>query len=119
MYVEPKTCIAKDELQSLMTEELLRGALLLVYANKQDMPNALPAPELAEKLGLNSLPEDRRWHIQPCSAVKGEVRCLVYVYDRQCVFVPNVACIACLEVTYLMQGLHEGLDWVIQQFTSR
>ena len=43
------------ELLTLLGEERLLGATLLVFANKQDLPNALSVTELTEKLGLNTL----------------------------------------------------------------
>lgn len=33
----------------------MRDAVLLVFANKQDLPNAMNASELTDKLGLNQL----------------------------------------------------------------
>ena len=33
----------------------MRDATLLVFANKQDLPNAMTASELTDKLGLQSL----------------------------------------------------------------
>uniref|UniRef100_A0A6I8P8A6 ARF GTPase 5 n=1 Tax=Ornithorhynchus anatinus TaxID=9258 RepID=A0A6I8P8A6_ORNAN len=44
-----------DELQKMLQEDELRDAVLLVFANKQDMPNAMPVSELTDKLGLQSL----------------------------------------------------------------
>lgn len=38
-----------------LKEDELSEAVLLIFANKQDLPNAMPAAELTEKLGLNSL----------------------------------------------------------------
>ena len=38
-----------------MQEDELRDAVLLVFANKQDMPNAMPVSELTDKLGLQHL----------------------------------------------------------------
>lgn len=46
---------AQDELMKMLNEDELRDAVLLVFANKQDLPNAMNAAELTEKLGLNSL----------------------------------------------------------------
>ncbi|OEL36910.1 hypothetical protein BAE44_0002071 [Dichanthelium oligosanthes] len=43
-------------------EEELRDAALLVFANKQDLPNAMTAAEMAEELGLRSLHRTRRWY---------------------------------------------------------
>lgn len=47
----------------MLNEDELRDALLLVFANKQDLPNAQPAAELTDKLGLHSL-TNRTWYIQ-------------------------------------------------------
>lgn len=38
-----------------LQEDELRDAVLLVFANKQDMPNAMPVSELTDKLGLQHL----------------------------------------------------------------
>jgi len=38
-----------------LQEDELRDAVLLVFANKQDLPNAMSAAELTDKLGLNQL----------------------------------------------------------------
>ena len=48
------------------------GAVLLVYANKQDSPDALSAAEISERLGLAKL-KGRSFHIQACCALTGEV----------------------------------------------
>lgn len=38
-----------------LREDELRDAVLLVFANKQDLPNAMTAAELTDRLGLNQL----------------------------------------------------------------
>ena len=38
-----------------LQEDELREATLLVFANKQDLPNAMTASELTDKLGLQNL----------------------------------------------------------------
>jgi signal recognition particle receptor subunit beta len=40
---------------SQLQEDELREATLLVFANKQDLPNAMTASELTDKLGLQNL----------------------------------------------------------------
>ena len=54
---------AREELQRMLNEDELRDALLLVFANKQDLPNAMSASEITEKLGLPAL-KQRTWYIQ-------------------------------------------------------
>uniref|UniRef100_A0A7N4NMD0 ARF GTPase 5 n=1 Tax=Sarcophilus harrisii TaxID=9305 RepID=A0A7N4NMD0_SARHA len=59
-----------DELQKMLQEDELREAVLLVFANKQDMPNAMPVSELTDKLGLQSL-RSRTWYVQATCATQG------------------------------------------------
>ncbi|TXG48891.1 hypothetical protein EZV62_024766 [Acer yangbiense] len=41
---------ARDELHRMLNEDELRDAVLLVFANKQDLPNAMNAAEIADNL---------------------------------------------------------------------
>lgn len=61
----------KDELQDLMKDDRLRNAILLVLANKQDLPNAANPAEISEKLDLLNI-RDHEWYVQACSAINGE-----------------------------------------------
>jgi len=61
---------AEKELQNMLQEDELRDAVLLVFANKQDLPNAMSAAELTDKLGLNQL-RNRHWYIQATCATQG------------------------------------------------
>lgn len=61
---------AQEELQKMLQEDELREAVLLVFANKQDLPNAMSAAELTDKLGLNQL-RGRMWYIQATCATQG------------------------------------------------
>jgi ADP-ribosylation factor protein 1 len=63
---------ARDELHRLLNEDELRDAVLLVFANKQDLPDAMTAAEMTDKLGLHALREPRQWHIQPACATINE-----------------------------------------------
>ena len=47
----------------MLAEDELREAVLLIFANKQDLPNAMNAAEITDKLGLHSL-RNRNWYIQ-------------------------------------------------------
>lgn len=62
---------AREELQRMLNEDELRDALLLVFANKQDLPNAMNAAEITDKLGLHSL-RQRTWYIQATCATSGD-----------------------------------------------
>ncbi|KAK9897605.1 ARF/SAR superfamily [Cystobasidium minutum MCA 4210] len=61
----------KIELFSILQEERLAGASLLIFANKQDIPGAMTTSELSTALDLASL-RTHSWHIQACSAQTGE-----------------------------------------------
>jgi ADP-ribosylation factor protein 1 len=55
----------------MLNEDELRDALLLVFANKQDLPNAMNAAEITDKLALHSL-RNRQWYIQTTCATSGK-----------------------------------------------
>merc|ERR1719476_705205 len=44
---------AREELSKILNEDEMRDAALLVFAKKQDLPNAMPAAEVSEKLDLH------------------------------------------------------------------
>ncbi|NWT63329.1 ARL2 protein, partial [Erythrocercus mccallii] len=66
----PRLRLCARELRALLREERLAGATLLVFANKQDPPPALPAGDIREALEL-APPRSHRWRIQGCSAFTG------------------------------------------------
>ncbi|XP_061524492.1 ADP-ribosylation factor 4-like [Phycodurus eques] len=59
-----------DELSKMIQEDDLKDAVILVFANKQDLPNAMAASELTDKLGLNNL-RSRTWSVQATCATQG------------------------------------------------
>lgn len=56
-----------------LQEDELRDAVLLVFANKQDLPNAMTAAELTDKLHLNNL---RNRHVSFFLIIRTEVGCI-------------------------------------------
>uniref|UniRef100_A0AAQ4RMM2 ADP-ribosylation factor 5 n=1 Tax=Gasterosteus aculeatus aculeatus TaxID=481459 RepID=A0AAQ4RMM2_GASAC len=58
-----------EELSKMVSDEL-KEAVLLVFANKQDLPNAMGVSELTDKLGLHSL-RSRTWHVEATCATQG------------------------------------------------
>jgi len=62
---------AREELLRMLAEDELKDAILLVFANKQDLPNAMNAAEITDKLGLHSL-RNRQWYIQATCATSGD-----------------------------------------------
>lgn len=63
--------ISKSELVAMLEEEELKKAILVVFANKQDMEGALSKTEVTNALGLTAL-KSRTWSIFATSAVKGD-----------------------------------------------
>ncbi|KAH6915474.1 ADP-ribosylation factor-like protein [Coprinopsis sp. MPI-PUGE-AT-0042] len=61
----------KRELHSLLTEDRLAGASLLVFANKQDLPGSMTQSEISNALDLSSI-KSHHWTIWSCSAVTGQ-----------------------------------------------
>uniref|UniRef100_A0AAY5ENI2 ADP-ribosylation factor n=1 Tax=Electrophorus electricus TaxID=8005 RepID=A0AAY5ENI2_ELEEL len=59
-----------EELSKMLQEDELRDAVLLVFSNKQDLPNAMAVSELTDKLGLQSL-RSRTWYVQATCATQG------------------------------------------------
>ena len=79
----------KRELHSLLEQEKLAGASLLIFANKQDLVGALSVDEIASVLELDSEKfSTRHWSIHACSAVTGD-------------------------------GLIDGVDWMVEDISSR
>ena len=62
--------LAREELQRMLGEEELRDAVLLVFANKQDL-GVMSVAEVTEKLGLHTL-RGRDWYIQGTCAMTGD-----------------------------------------------
>ncbi|KAG7277600.1 hypothetical protein CRUP_013918 [Coryphaenoides rupestris] len=62
---------AREELGRMLAEDELREAVLLIFANKQDLPNAMNAAEITDKLGLHAL-RQRNWYIQATCATSGD-----------------------------------------------
>merc|ERR1712150_321391 len=66
-----RTDDAREELSICLNEDDLRDTALLVFANKQDLPNAMSTAEITDKLGLHNL-RNRQWFIQSACATTGD-----------------------------------------------
>ena len=63
---------ARDMLSQMLNHpEMAPDVILLVLANKQDLPKALSVAEICETIGLHSL-RDRQWFIQATCATSGD-----------------------------------------------
>jgi ADP-ribosylation factor 1/2 len=83
----------------MLNEDELRDALLLVFANKQDLPNAMNAAEITDKLGLHGL-RHRTWYIQVSECSPSVLSWHPSFPDLQ------AACATSGD------GLYEGLEWL-------
>merc|ERR1711953_913930 len=63
--------ISKQELVSMLEEEELKNAILVVLANKQDLEGAMSVTEVYGALGLDAL-KSRTFQIFKASAVRGD-----------------------------------------------
>ncbi|KAF5239036.1 hypothetical protein FAUST_5188 [Fusarium austroamericanum] len=84
---------AREELQRMLNEDELRDAILLVFANKQDLPNAMNAAEITDKLGLHSL-RQRAWF---------DHMLIWYLFSQQ--YIQSTCATS-------GDGLYEGLEWL-------
>ena len=62
---------SKTQFYKLLKNEALKNAIILIYANKQDLPGAKSVGEIIQIYELDTI-KDHIWHIQPCSAQTGE-----------------------------------------------
>lgn len=60
---------AKKELHHILPNEELQNAVILILANKQDLPDAMTTQELTQELSLNDI-KDRLWFIQSTCATQ-------------------------------------------------
>lgn len=63
--------LVQGELARLLAAEELAGAAICVFANKQDLRDALRTAELTDALGLHAV-RSHEWTVQPCCALTGE-----------------------------------------------
>ena len=61
----------KEEFYKICENEELTNVPVLVFANKQDLPNSMSACEIVEKLEMFKI-RDRQWHLQASCALSGE-----------------------------------------------
>jgi len=59
------------ELQKVLREDELRHCPVLIFVNKQDLPNAMSVAEVTDKMGMHSL-RNRRWYTQATCATSGD-----------------------------------------------
>lgn len=66
-----QSLISKMEFFNLLIHNDLKDAVILVFANKKDLPTAKNAAEITELFSLQEI-KNHDWHIQSCCALSGE-----------------------------------------------
>ena len=62
---------SKTQFYKLLKNDALKNAVILIYANKQDLPGAKNIGDIIRIYELDTI-KTHIWHIQPCSAQTGE-----------------------------------------------
>jgi len=62
---------ARQELLRIINDREMKDSILLVFANKNDLPNVMDTAEITEKMGLHKLKE-RNWYVQTSCAISGD-----------------------------------------------
>jgi len=64
---------ARQELHKIVNDREMREVIILVFANKQDLPDAMKPQEIQDKLGLTMTSlRQRNWYVQPACATTGD-----------------------------------------------
>lgn len=107
---------AKEELAKMLSEDELKDSVLLVYANKQDLPNAMSPAEVTDKLGLNDL---RGKTVSPLFILRPLVGSRVgtrwWTWANALHRLQWYIQAACATAG---DGLYEGLDWLSQELAK-
>jgi ADP-ribosylation factor-like protein 13B len=90
---EERMELAREMLEKVMKDERIEGKPILIFANKQDLPGALGAAELAQKLRLSDKGGSHR--VMPCQALPAEGSDTIDI------------------------RLNEGMDWILGSATKQ
>ncbi|KAF2024618.1 ARF/SAR superfamily [Setomelanomma holmii] len=63
---------ARTELTRIIQDREMKDALLLVFANKQDLSGAMRPKEVSDRLQLDKIAKDHVWKVEPSCATTGE-----------------------------------------------
>jgi len=63
--------LAAEEFHRVISSDELRHAAVLIFANKQDLPHAMSASEISDKMRLRQL-RGQEWFVQACCATTGD-----------------------------------------------
>ncbi|BGP31069.1 ADP-ribosylation factor-like protein 2 [Rhodotorula toruloides] len=108
----------RRELHELLKEERLVGASLLVFANKQDIANAMTVDEISSALELSSLSSSHHWTIQPCSARYARLTASSPP-SSDSPDAPAASASPSASIPKVDPRIMKGLDWVVAEVGSR
>jgi len=63
---------ARTELARIIQDREMKDALLLVFANKQDIGGALKPKDVSDVLQLDRIARNHTWKVEPSCATTGE-----------------------------------------------
>jgi small GTP-binding protein len=63
--------LASEELHTILAQPEMVNVVTLIYANKQDLSDAMSPNEVTEKLSMASI-KGRKWSVQGCTATNGK-----------------------------------------------
>lgn len=63
---------ARENLHLMAKADSFREKPILIFANKQDFPNAMTLDELRDKLDLTKFMTSTKFHLQPASAIQNQ-----------------------------------------------
>jgi ADP-ribosylation factor protein 1 len=62
---------ASNQLHHMLSDFSLKDVVLLILANKMDLPHAMSASDIVDRMDLHKL-HPRKWMLQACCAITGE-----------------------------------------------
>ncbi|CAF1265292.1 unnamed protein product [Adineta steineri] len=63
---------ARKNLDQIINDEYFEEKPILIFANKQDLPNAMNNDQLQNELHLDKLNKNIKWHLQATSAIENQ-----------------------------------------------
>ncbi|KAG8136108.1 putative ADP-ribosylation factor-like protein [Naja naja] len=63
---------SKKELELILRHDNIKNVPVVILANKQDLPGALSAEEITQRLNMKKHCQNRNWYVQPCCSLTGD-----------------------------------------------
>ena len=105
----------RDELRRFLAEDELKDCVVLIMANKQDLPNAMSVDAIRDKLQLDEL--KNKTCCKFCHHYYELKNGLVICNSTDCLFLHIAVVQGSCATTG--EGLYDGLDWLHGQLTGK